>query len=266
MSGLLDKLRAILKRDLLTAIRHRMGFVITAVGLLTQLAAFYFLSRAIGPGFRPGGVDYFPFLLVGTGVYTFFVMSTNAFLRTVQEAQQTGTMEVLMTTSTPPAELFVLSSISAFTGNLANLAIYLLAGGILFQAAFHVNIVSSLVVVLLSLAIALALGIAAVAIQIAFQKGSALLWLLNSGIWLLSGTLFPVESLPRPLIALARLIPLTHSVSGMRMALLQGQSITEMAGTLFALAGFSLVLLPAALWSLSVSLRSARQSGTLSFY
>ena len=266
MRGLLDKLRAILKRDLLTAIRYRTGSALTAVGLLTQLAAFYFLSRAIGPGFRPGGVDYFPFLLVGTGVYTFFVMSTNAFLQTVQEAQQTGTMEVLMTTSTAPAELFVLSSISAFAGNLANLGIYLLAGSVLFQAAFHVNLLSSLVVVLLSLAIALALGIAAVAIQVAFQKGAALLWLLNSGIWLLSGTLFPVESLPRPLIVLARLIPLTHSVRGMRMALLQGQSVAEMAGTLMALAGFSLVLVPCALWGLSFSLRSARQSGTLSFY
>lgn len=266
MSGLLDKLRAILKRDLLTAVRHRTGFVLTALGLLTQLAAFYFLSRAIGPGFRPGGVEYFPFLLVGTGVYTFFVMSTNAFLSTVREAQQTGTMEVLMTVSTPPAELFVLSSISAFSGNLANLGIYLLAGGLLFQAGFHVNVVSCTVVLLMSLAIALALGIMAVAIQISFQKGSALLWVLNSGIWLLSGTLFPIESLPRPLIALARLIPLTHAVNGMRMALLQGRSTAEMAGTLFALAGFSAVLVPVALWGLSVSLRGARQSGTLSFY
>jgi ABC-2 type transport system permease protein len=193
-------------------------------------------------------------------------MSTNAFLSTVQEAQQTGTMEVLMTASTPPAELFVLSSISAFTGNLANLGIYLLAGGVLSQAAFHVNIVSCVVVVLLSLAIALALGIVAVTIQISFQKGSALLWVLNSGIWLLSGTLFPVESLPRPLIVLARMIPLTHAVNGMRMALLQGQSMAEMAGTLSALAGFSLVLVPVALWGLSSSLRRARQSGTLSFY
>jgi hypothetical protein len=72
-----DKLYAILRRDLLTAVRHRAGFVSTVVGLLTQLAAFYFLSRAIGPTFRPGGVEYFPFLLVGTGLYTFFVLSAD---------------------------------------------------------------------------------------------------------------------------------------------------------------------------------------------
>jgi hypothetical protein len=139
MSSTLDKLRAILWRDLLTAIRHRSGFVVTLVGVFTELAAFYFLSRAIGPGFRPDGVEYFPFLLVGTGVYTFFVMSAQAFLSAVQEAQQTGTLEVLMTTSTAPTELVILSSVSAFAGNLVNLLVYLFAGVAVFRAAIHVN-------------------------------------------------------------------------------------------------------------------------------
>jgi len=263
---LVDKLRAILRRDLLTAVRHRTGFAMTALGLLIQLAAFYFLSRAIGPGFRPGGVEYFPFLLVGTGVYTFFVMSTQAFLSTVQEAQQTGTMEVLMTTSTAPAELVVLSSISAFAGNLFSLVGYLFAGVALFRAPIHMNLVSCLVVLVLSLAIAMALGLAAATIQVTFQKGAALVWLLSSGVWFLSGTLFPVASLPRPLAVLAKLIPITHAVDGMRMALLRGEPIFAMVPTVGALAGFSLVLLPLALWGLTVSLRRARQNGTLSFY
>src|SRR5258708_13963178 len=103
MTSTLDKLHAILRRDLLTAVRHRSGFVVTLVGVFTELAAFYFLSRAIGPGFRPNGVEYFPFLLVGTGFSTFFVMSPHPFLTSLQEAQQTGTLEVLMTTSTAPA-------------------------------------------------------------------------------------------------------------------------------------------------------------------
>jgi len=262
----LDKLRAILWRDLLTAVRHRSGFVITAVGLLTQLAAFYFLSRAIGPGFRPEGVGYFPFLLVGTGLYTFFVMSTQAFLSTVQEAQQTGTMEVLMTTSTAPTELVVLSSISAFAGNLVSLAAYVLLGVAIFRAPVHANALSCLVVLILSLVIALALGITAATLQVAFQKGSALVWLLGSGLWFLSGAMFPVQSLPRPLELLAHVTPLLYAVDGLRMALLQGQPVAALARPLGALAGFGLLLLPLALWSLSFSLRRARRNGTLSFY
>ena len=150
MTSTLDKLRAILWRDLLTAIRHRSGFVVTLIGVFTELAAFYFLSRAIGPSFRPDGIAYFPFLMVGTGIYTFFVMSAQAFLSSVQEAQQTGTLEVLMTTSTAPAELVILSSISAFAGNLVNLLVYLLAGVAVFRASIHANFFSCVTVLILS--------------------------------------------------------------------------------------------------------------------
>jgi len=266
MNSTLDKLGAILRRDFLTAIRHRSGFAVTLLGVFTELAAFYYLSRAIGPGFRPNGVEYFPFLLVGTGVYTFFVMSAQAFLTTVQEAQQTGTLEVLMTTSTAPAELVILSSISAFGGSLTNLAVYLVAGVTVFRAAIHANAFSCLVVLALSLVIALSLGIIAATFQVAFQKGSAMVWLMGSGLWFLSGTLFPVQSLPHPLSVLSRAIPLTYAIDGMRGALLEGRSVSEMAPTLAVLAAFGIILLPMALGGLSLSLRRARQFGTLSSY
>jgi ABC-2 type transport system permease protein len=262
----LDKLRAILRRDLLIAIRHRSGFVVTLVGVFTELAAFYFLSRAIGPGFRPDGVAYFPFLLVGTGVYTFFVMSAQAFLSAVQEAQQTGTLEVLMTTSTPPAELVILSAASAFSGKLLNLLIYIFAGAAIFRASTHVNFFSCVAVLIFSLAIALALGIAAATLQVAFQKGTALIWLLGSGLWFLSGTMFPVNSLPHPLQILARLIPITYAIEGARKSLLEGQSPGAMLSTLGVLGGFSIFLLPITFAALSFSIRRARRNGTLSFY
>jgi ABC-2 type transport system permease protein len=266
MTSTIDKLLAILRRDLLTAVRHRSGFVVTLVGVFMELAAFYFLSRAIGPSFHPSGIEYFPFLLVGTGLYTFFVMSAQSFLSSVQEAQQTGTLEVLMTTSTAPAELVVLSSISAFTRNLANLLIYIFAGVAVFRASIEANLLSCALVLFFSLAIALALGITAATLQVALQKGAALLWLLSSGLWLLSGTMFPIQSLPRPLEFLARLVPLSYAIDGMRRALLEGQSPAAMSKTLAILAAFALVLLPLALVVLSLSLRRARQNGTLSYY
>jgi ABC-2 type transport system permease protein len=110
------------------------------------------------------------------------------------------------------------------------------------------------------------LGIAAATLQIAFQKGAALLWLLSSGVWFLSGAMFPVQSLPRPLELLAHAVPLTYAIDGMREALLEGRSAMAMAPTMAALAGFAVVMLPLALAALSLSLRRARQNGTLSFY
>jgi ABC-2 type transport system permease protein len=175
-------------------------------------------------------------------------------------------LEVLMTTSTAPAELLILSAISAFAGSLVNLVVYLFAGAAVFRAAIHPNPVSCIVVVLLSLVLALAFGIMAATFQVAVQKGSALIWLFGSGLWFLSGTMFPVQSLPRPLVLVAHAVPFTYAIDAMRGALLEGKSVAEMAPTLAALGTFVLVLLPLALAGLSISLRRARQGGTLSLY
>ncbi len=174
LSSLCDKLAAILRRDLLTAIRYRPGFMLAATGALAELAAFYYLSRAIGPGFRPEGMGYFPFLLVGTGFYTFLVMGVLSFVAAVQEAQQNGTLEVLMTTSTPPPVLVFLSAISAFAGNTVNLVFYLVVGLLVFDAPLRPNLAGCIVIFALSMAIAIAIGIFAAAVQLATQKSLVL--------------------------------------------------------------------------------------------
>jgi ABC-2 type transport system permease protein len=265
--GLLDKTIAILRRDLISALRYRNGFLLTGFAAAAELAAFYFLARAIGPGFRPEGVEYFPFLLVGTGLYTFLVMGIHSFLQVVQDAQQTGTLEVLMTTSTPSPMLLFLSAMSAFAGHIVQLVIYIGGGLLLYRMPLaNANLLGCALVFLLSLAIAAALGIFAAALQLAIQKGSALLWLFGSGTWFLTGTLFPIETLPKPLHVLAEIIPVTHSLNGMRLALLQGGNSAALRGEIMYLAIFALLLLPVSLMVFSHTLRQARLNGTLSFY
>ena len=223
LASMADKMVAIVRRDLLTAVRYRNGFLLAAGGAAAELAAFYFLSRAVGPNFRPEGMAFFPFLLVGTGFYTFLIAGINSFLHIIQDAQQTGTLEVLMTTSTPAPVLVFLSAMSAFAGNTLYLLFYLAGGFLLFGAPLHdVNVPGCVLVLILSLLLAIALGVMAAALQLAIQKGSAVVWLFASGTWFLTGTLFPIAALPPPLRTLAEFIPLTHSLNGMRLALLAG--------------------------------------------
>ena len=264
VASLLDKTVVIARRDLLTAIRYRTGSLLSAVGALTELAAFYYLSRAVGPAFRPEGLEYFSFLLVGTGFYTFLLMGVHAFLQTVQEAQQTGTLEVLMTTSTSPPVLVFLSAMSAFAANTITLLFYL-GAGFLFGAPLHPNLPASIAVFLLSVIIAVAIGLIAAALQLAIQKGSAVVWAVGS-IWFLTGTMFPVQTLPKTLRSLAQLIPITHSLEGMRLALLEGASLNRVRYELIVLVGFAALLVPVSLLAFSWTLRRARLQGTLSFY
>lgn len=266
ISGLLDKTIAIFRRDFLTSLRYRSAFVLTAGGAMLELATFYYLAKAIGPGFRPDGLDYFQFLVVGTGFFTFLMMGIHAFLQTVQEAQQNGTFEVLMTTSTPPAILVFLSAISAFSRNIAQFALYLAAGLLFTRSSAKPNLIASLLIFFFSVLIATAIGMIAAALQVTMQKGSTVLWALGSAAWLLTGTLFPVAKLPTPLRFAARLIPITHALDGMRLALLQGMDIFAIRRQIAIVAAFSGALLLLAVLSFSYSVRRARQEGTLSSY
>jgi ABC-2 type transport system permease protein len=261
---LLDKTAAIVWRDLLTTVRYRTGFILSATGAFTELAAFYYLSLAVGPAFRPEGLEYFSFLLVGTGFFTFLLMGVHSFLQTVQEAQQTGTLEVLMTTPTSPPVLVFLSAMSAFAANTVALLFYL-AAGLLFGAPLHLNLAASIPVFILSVMIAVAIGLLAAALQLAVQKGSAVVWALGS-VWFLTGTMFPVQTLPKALRDAAQLIPFTHSLEGMRLALLEGKPLRGVAHEIAILALFAAVLIPSSLLFFSWTLRRARIEGTLSFY
>ncbi|HEX7894985.1 MAG TPA: hypothetical protein VF447_12390, partial [Terriglobales bacterium] len=79
------KAHAVIKRDVLSALRYRNGLLFAAFGPAAQIVTFYYLARAIGPQFRPEGLSYFTFLLIGTGFYMFLVSGMHSFLRAIQE-------------------------------------------------------------------------------------------------------------------------------------------------------------------------------------
>lgn len=262
---IIEKIIAVLKKDAITAVRYRNGFVLSSLAQVAQLATFYYLARAVGPQFHPEGMPYFLFLLIGTGFYTFLLSGTHSFLKTIQESQQTGTLEVLLTTSTPAAVLVSLSALSAFGDGLLQFLIYLGAGILLFAPALHVSVAGCVLAFGFSVLSAFAIGLFAAGMQISMHKGSAVLWVLGSGAWLMSGTLFPVAALPKPVQMVSYFIPFTHSLAAMRMAVLGG-SFAGVAREVEILAVFALFLVPAGVLFFSRMVRQARQNGTLSFY
>lgn len=264
---LLDKLTALIRRDLLIALRYRSGLVLGFAGGMLEIAGLYYLSRAIGPGFRPDGMDSYPFLLVGTGFYAFMLMGISSFLSVIQEAQQAGTLEVLMTTPTGGSTVLLLSAASSLAGSAMTFSIYVCGGLILAGFRFtYFSLLPTCIVLVLSFAVAAALGMGTAALQLLTQKGSAVLWLLGSAVWMLAGAMFPISVLPRWLQFVSRAIPLTHALTAMRLALFSGGFAAGLMSEIAVLAGFVVLLFPLGLWTFDKALRGARMSGSLSYY
>ena len=80
---------------------------------------------------------------------------------------------------------------------------------------------------------------------------------------LLSGVLFPTQVLPAWLQRLAKLVPLTHGLEGMRLALLQGQGFGRLAGTILTLCAFAAALLAGGLIAFNAAVRATKKTGSL---
>jgi ABC-2 type transport system permease protein len=262
---MLAKAAAVVQKDFLTAVRYRNGVLLSAFAPAMQLLMSFYLAHAVGPQFRPEGISFFNFLLIGTGLFMFLHGCMQGFLNVIQEAQQTGTLEVLMTTSTPPATLLCLAALSAVATAFVQFVLYVAAGLLLFHVSVRADALGAIGVLIVSVIIAVASGIFAAGLQVAVQKGSTVLWLFGSTAWVLAGTLFPVESLPVPLRMLSQWLPFTHSLTAMRIAMFGGSG-PELASEMKVLLLFVAVALPLSIAFFSWTVRRARQLGTLSLY
>lgn len=267
MLRLADKLLSIARRDLLTAVRYRTGFLLHGVSMVIEIATFYYLARAIGPQFHPDGIAYFPFLLIGVSYVTFLGAGVSTFVDAVRQAQLSGTMEVLMITATPPSQIVVLTVVATYGTYLVSTLVFVGAGMVLFQVPLaNPNLAGMLLVLALSLLTAFSLGILGASFQVIMQKGIAFIWLLNTATAFLTGTMFPVSALPRILQKFSMLIPVTHSLIGLRLALFRGAGLRELRGPIVALAVFAAVLVPLSMLSFSWAVRRAKLEGSIAFY
>jgi ABC-type cobalamin/Fe3+-siderophores transport system ATPase subunit len=80
------------------------------------------------------------------------------------------------------------------------------------------------------------------------------------------GVFYPIAVLPTWLQPLSHLLPLTYSLSAMRRAILQGDSLSALAPDIVMLGMFAAVLLPLRLVAFQNAVRRAEIEGSLTQY
>jgi ABC-2 type transport system permease protein len=262
-----DKLLALVRRDLLATVRYRAALIVPFVGVLGEVAGLFFLARAVGPQYRPDGMDFFPFLLIGSSFYVCLIGGVQVFAETIRTAQLTGTLEALLSTSTHDIVVILLMAASSFLGRAFQLLLALIAACLFFGLRLNTSHVLACALTLsVSLAVVVGVGLLAAALQIWTGRGSSLVWLFASVGALISGTLFPVSALPKAVQQLSWLFPITHSLDAMRIALVSGASMEGFRNHLALLTAWALFLVPLSLLALTRVLRRARHDGTLAVY
>ncbi|MBI5625134.1 MAG: ABC transporter permease [Elusimicrobia bacterium] len=270
-TGASDLLLAFLRRDAFFYASYRFGFALDLVSVLLSTATFFFVARLIGdralPSLAAYGGDYFAFVLIGIAFSACQGVCLHSFSQSVRKEQLFGTLESVLTSRVSFPWLILASSQWDFLYAGLQVGLYLGAGTLFFGLALPAaNLAAFSLVLAFTAAAFLSIGLASAAVILRFRRGDPAAWLIAAASDLLAGVYFPVSILPEPLRLLSKLVPMTHSLEGLRMTLLGSAGVADVLPQILALAAFSAVLGPLGVLSLRLALDEARKNGSLGHY
>jgi ABC-2 type transport system permease protein len=262
------KILAFFWRDFAIARGYRGALLLEALEALFGVATFYYLSRFVdNPQLSlalPKGSNYFAFALVGFAFFDYLSVSLSAFDASLEEARQNRTLEALLVTQTRLPVILAGSAVYPFVALVLRTCVYLAWGAVLFGFAPHAANWPGAVLILMASILAFAgLGILSASYTLLFKRGNPAKWIVLGVSGLVGGMMYPVTILPHSLQLLARLIPVTYSLEGMRAALLAGAGWNELWPSLLALLVFSVILIPTSFFVFAWALRRTKITGTL---
>src|SRR6202035_522368 len=185
--------------------------------------SFYFLSRFIdSPQLEkslPQGPNYFSFVLVGLAFFDYLTIALHSFDESLQDARENGTLENLLVTQTSLPVILAGSSLYPFALMSLRTAIYIGWGALLFGFPLQgANWLGALLVLGASVLAFSGLGVLSASYLLIFKRGNPVDWAILGGSSVVGGMMYPISVLPVSLQRMARLIPITYSLEGMRAA------------------------------------------------
>ncbi|MEQ9497947.1 MAG: ABC transporter permease [Deltaproteobacteria bacterium] len=270
---LLRLLWAFVVRDAKIAFSYRLQFFFQSASVLSLSITFFFLSlmmKGVEGGIvaldRYGG-GYFGFVLVGIAFSTYLDAALRTFSASVRQAQITGTLEAMLTTSSPIGAMVFGSALYTLLFTTARVGLFLFLGVFMFGLRLHGEAwLGAVTVVALTVTATFALGIFAAGFIVLFKQGDPVSAAVNGLSWLLSGVLYPKEILPAWVQDVADLLPMTHTLEAVRLAILTGAPLADLMGAVTYLGGFSAVGIPVSLLWFAWAVKRARVAGSLASY
>jgi ABC-2 type transport system permease protein len=262
---------AFIKRDAIIAVSYRLSFILQLVQVFTILTVFYYLGKTLGdrnvPALARYGGNFLAFLLIGISLTDCITLSLTTFAQQIRESQTTGTLETTLLSPVRLSVILIYSSLWPYLFSLIRLVLYLVVGGMVYGVGMRqANLSSALLIFLLTVLCFMGIGILWAGVVLLMKRGDAVMSLMGFGVILVSGVIFPVGMLPGWVQTIGAMIPLSHGLEGMRLAILQGKGIVELSPIIFKLIAFAIVLQAVGLIGFNSAVNITKRHGSLSEY
>jgi ABC-2 type transport system permease protein len=271
MKLVLLKALAFLRRDWQTETSYKLDFFLRAFRMVGALILFFFIGKLVQPDatgdLSKYGGNYFAFAVIGLGLAGFFQQMLTLFATSIRTAQMTGCLEAMLSTQTDPTPIVLMSSIFGILWSGVQLLVLFLVSTLAFRIDLgQANYLGSIVIFILATFTFVSFGVLSAAIIVWLKKGDPIGWIISTLGAMIGGAYFPLDVMPVWLQKVAQVIPITHALDAMRMTLLKGATLGDVAEPTIILGVMAAVLFPISIWLFSVSVTTAKREGTLMQY
>jgi len=265
-----NRILAFLEKGFRIMISYRFGFLLRCLYVLGFVTVFYFFGRIFDIGNAPAlaqyGGDYVAFVLIGFAFQDLYRTALSVYPNTILSEQKSGTLEYLLATNVGLQRFLHYSSFWGYSNALINTAIVLVIGILIFGADLKINILSALTVAVLMVLSVACLGLIAAGIVLVVKQGNPIDFVFNVTSLVFSGVIFPPTVLPASMQAISEVLPLTHALHALRLAVLQEYSPQMLMSEITVLLIYVVALLPVAILVLRWGYNRARREGSLAQY
>ncbi len=160
-----------------------------------------------------------------------------------------GTLEQMLVTPITRGE-YLLGKVLPYAGIAVIQASFIaFVGSVWFRVPFNGSVLTVAVTLSLFLLTSIGIGLLVSLVSRNQQQAQQTIMFIFLPMIVLSGFIFPIESMPAEIVPLTYLIPLRYSIVAMRSAYLKGTSIPDLWQPLLAMALFATVIFTAAVTS-----------------
>src|SRR5215211_2368183 len=225
--------------------------------------AFSTNGQALGFAAYSGTSDYMSFILLGTVLTNFILTVFWGMGYALKNDMDAGVLESNWLTPVPRLLILVGRTLSSLLVTTITSAIMLLIGGALFGFKPTGNALAAFLTAIPMLIGLYGFGFAFAAVVLLIREANTLVDVSSFLVQGLSGTNFPVQSLPSWLIPVAMALPLTYGLDAVRGWLLKSATILPLNVEIILLIVFMFVMLWFGAWIFYRVERRVRTLGTL---
>ena len=240
---------AIAKKDWLHFLRYPLNAVFRIVQPIMWLTPVYFLGKSfadkgsnVGFAAFAGTQDYMSFVLVGAILSNYVSAVFWGMGFSLKTEMDSGVLESNWMMPVPRPLFLAGQTIASLTIATVTGAGLLLLGALFFGFNATGNLLPAFFVLLPTLLALYGFGFAFAGIVLLLKDANTLVDVSDFLISMLSGSQFPVEVLPRYLLPVALLIPLTYGYDAVRAYLLGTRTLLPLRYEIAILAGFMVVM------------------------